>query len=84
MRRSTSSSGPKVNASYKQRLETYEKASAEAEKWMRWYDESLYLFRELQEVLGIVDMKTGELRRKADVTAEVETILTLLEDEIGL
>ena len=50
---------------------------------MRWYDESLYLFRELQEVLGIVDMKTGELRRKADVTAEVETILTLLEDEIG-
>ena len=65
------------------RLEEYEKAYVESEQWMRWYDESLYLFRELQEVLRIVDMKTGKLRRKAEVIAEVETILALLEDEIG-
>jgi hypothetical protein len=67
----------------RQRLEEYEQAHAEAEKWMQWYDDSVYLFRELQEVLRIVDMRRGELRRKADVIAEVETILELLEDEIG-
>jgi hypothetical protein len=65
------------------RLEAYEEAQAEAEKWIQWYDESVYLFRELQEVLRIVDMKRGELRRKADVIAEVETILELVEQEIG-
>lgn len=65
------------------RLEKYEKAHAVAEKWIQWYDESVYLFRELQEVLRIMDMKRGELRRKADVLAEVETILELLEAEIG-
>jgi len=65
------------------RLETYEKAQAEAEKWIQCYDESMYLFRELQEVLRIVDMTRGELRRKADVIAEVKAILELLEEEIG-
>lgn len=64
------------------RLETYEQAQAEAENWIQCYDESVYLFRELQEVLRIVDMKSGELRHKADVIAEVETILALLEHEI--
>ncbi len=32
------------------RLEKYETAKATAEKWIRRYDESMYLFRELQEV----------------------------------
>jgi hypothetical protein len=65
------------------RLKKYETAHGEAEKWMRCYDDGQYLFRELQEVLRIVDLTTGELRRKADVIGEVETILELLEDEIG-
>jgi hypothetical protein len=64
------------------RLEKYETAKAKAEKWMRCYDESVYLFRELQEVLRIVDQKSGELHRKADVVAELEAILELLESEI--
>ncbi len=64
------------------RLEKYETAKATAEKWIRRYDESMYLFRELQEVLRMVDQKNGELRRKADVVAEVESILELLECEI--
>ena len=66
----------------RKRLETYETAQAKAEKWMRYYDESMYLFRELQEVLRMVDQKSGELRRKADVVAELEAILELLDSEI--
>ena len=50
---------------------------------MQWVDDSRYLLRELQEVLRIVDMKTGALRRHADVRAEVETILTLFDEELG-
>jgi hypothetical protein len=65
------------------RLERYEQVHGEAEQWMRWYDESWYLFRELQTVLRMGNMKTGELRRKAEVTAEVKTLLALLEHEIG-
>lgn len=72
----------KSESVFQQRLEQYGKVYAEAEKWMRWYDDSLYLFRELQEVVRIVVGKTGELRRKAEVIAEVETILDVLEDEI--
>jgi hypothetical protein len=65
------------------RLKQDETAHGAAEQWMQWYDDSLYLFRELQEVLRIVDMETGELRRKAEVIADVDTILALLEHEIG-
>jgi hypothetical protein len=65
------------------RLATYDKARAESEKWIRYYDESIYLFRELQESLQIVDLKHGELRRKSDVMAELEAILELLEQEIA-
>jgi hypothetical protein len=65
------------------RLQNYATAKAKAENWIRWYDESLYLFRELQEVLRMVNQKSGELRRKADVMSEVEAILELLEQEIG-
>jgi hypothetical protein len=65
------------------RQATYGTAKAEAEKWIQWYDDSVYLFRELQEVLRMVNLKTGELRRKADVMAELEGILELLEQEIG-
>jgi len=65
-----------------ERLEKHERAKATAEKWMRRYDESVYLFRELQEVLRMVDQKSGELRGKADVIAELEAILELLEHEI--
>ncbi len=65
------------------RLEKYETAKAKAEKWIRWYDESMYLFRQLQEVLQMVHQKSGELRRKADVVAELEAIVELLEEEIG-
>jgi len=65
------------------RLEKYETAKAKAEKWIQWYDESRYLFRELQEVLRMVNLKSGELRRKADVMAELEAILELLDQEIG-
>jgi len=65
------------------RLETYETAQAEAEKWIQCYDESRYLFRELQEVLRIVDMTSGALHRKAEVMGEVGAILELLEDEIA-
>lgn len=64
------------------RMAVYEAAQAETEQWMQWVDESRSLFRELQEVLRIVDMKTGALRRKANVLADVETILTLFEQEI--
>lgn len=64
------------------RLTEYETAHTEAEQWMRWYDESRYLFRELQEVLRIVDMQTGTLRRKSEVIGEVEAILELFEQEI--
>jgi hypothetical protein len=64
-------------------LTAYETAHIEAERWMQWVDDSRYLFRELQEVLRFVDMRTGELRRKADVLAEVETILTLFKQEIA-
>jgi hypothetical protein len=64
-------------------LASYDTAHEEAERWMHWEDDSRYLFRELQEVLRIVDMRTGDLRRKADVLAEVETILTLFEQEIA-
>jgi len=65
------------------RLAAYETAQAEADQWMQWVDESRYLFRELQEVLRVVDLKMGALRRKADVLAEVETILTLFAEELG-
>jgi hypothetical protein len=65
------------------RLETYETAKTKADQWIRCYDESVYLFRELQEVLRMVDLKSGELRRKADVMAELEAILALLEQEIA-
>jgi hypothetical protein len=65
------------------RLKKYETAQAKAEKWIRWYDESMYLFRHLQEVLRMVNQNSGELRRKADVTAELEAILQLLEEDIG-
>jgi hypothetical protein len=65
------------------RLEEYETAKTQSEKWIRWYDESVYLFRELQAVLRMVDLKRGELRRKADVMAEVAAILELFEQEIG-
>ena len=65
------------------RLEKYETAKAKAEQWIRWYDESMYLFRELQEVLRMVNLKSGELRRKADVMAELEAILELFEQEIA-
>jgi hypothetical protein len=65
------------------RRETYETAKAKAEQWIRCYDESVYLFRELQEVLRMVDLKSGELRRKADVLAELEAILELFEQEIA-
>ena len=65
-----------------QRLDTYETAHAEAEKWIRCYDESVYLFRELQEVLQMVNRHTGDLRRKADVVADVEAILELFAQEI--
>jgi hypothetical protein len=65
------------------RLDAYETAKAKADQWIRCYDDSLYLFRELQEVLRMVDLKSGELRRKADVMAELEAILGLLEQEIA-
>jgi hypothetical protein len=64
------------------RLTAYERAQAEAEQWMCWVDESRYLLQELQEVLRIVDLKTGALRQKAAVRAEVETILSLFDEEI--
>jgi hypothetical protein len=64
-------------------LTSYDTAHEEAERWMHWVDDSRYLFRELQEVLRIVDLRTGELRRKAHVLAEVETILSLFEQEIA-
>jgi hypothetical protein len=72
----------KSEAVLSKRLEKYEEAKAEAEKWIRYYDESMYLFRELQEVLRMVDSKKGELRRKADVIGELQAILELLESEI--
>jgi hypothetical protein len=65
------------------RLTSYDAAHEEAERWMQWADDSRYLFRALQEVLRVVDRKTGELRRKATVLAEVETILILFEQEIA-
>ncbi|MBN1495556.1 MAG: hypothetical protein JXA07_02230 [Spirochaetes bacterium] len=65
------------------RLAAYETAHAQAEQWMQWVDDSRYLFRELQEILRIVDVRTGELRRRTDVLAEVETILVLFEQEIA-
>jgi hypothetical protein len=65
------------------RLKAYEMAKAQADPWMRCYDDSVYLFRALQEVLRMVDLKSGELRRKADVRAELEAILELMEHEIA-
>ena len=64
-------------------LTAYETAHTEADHWMQWVDDSRYLFRELQESLRIVEMRTGALRRKAEVLAEVDTILTLFEEEIA-
>ncbi len=65
-----------------QRLAAYDKAQAKTEQWIQWVDDSRYLFRELQEIWQIVDIKTGTLRRKADVRATVETILSLFEQEM--
>jgi hypothetical protein len=60
-----------------------ETANARAEQWVRGSDDSLDLFRELPEVVRMVAMKAGERRQKADVIAELEVILDLLDHEIG-
>jgi hypothetical protein len=65
------------------RLKTYETANAKADQWIRWVDDSVSLFRELQEVLRMVAMTRGELRRKAEVIAELGAILDLLDQEIA-
>lgn len=64
------------------RLNQYEAAERDAEKRINLYDDYIYLFRELQNVLMIMDMNTGELRTKDEVIAEIEVIFCLMEEEI--
>jgi len=62
------------------RLQGYEEAYAEALKWILIYDDFVYLFRQLQEVLQIVDKNSGQLRVKSEVESEIEAILDLMEE----
>lgn len=64
------------------RLNAYETAEHEAEKRINLYDDFVYLFRELQNILMIMDMKTGQLRNKDDVIATIDAIFLLMEDEL--
>ena len=64
------------------RLEKYEAAKIESDKLVNLYDDFVYLFRELQNILMIMDMKTGDLRKKNEVIAEIDAILCLMEEEI--
>ena len=68
---------------FAKRLKKYETVKAKADQWIRWYDDSVYLFRELQEGLRMVDMKSGELRRKGEVMLALEAILELFDQEIA-
>ena len=57
----------------------YVTKSDEATALIDRYDDYFYLYRELQEVLKIIDEQTGDLRSKAFVEGEIEAILDLME-----
>jgi hypothetical protein len=64
----------------KKLLKEYKTATFEVEKMIGLYEDYEYLFRELQNTLLIVNMKSGELRDKKEVISEVETIFSLMEE----
>ncbi len=57
----------------------YVSKSDESSALIDRYDDYLYLFRELQQVLQVVDEEKGELRMKSAVRGEIEAILELME-----
>lgn len=63
-------------------LKEYEESKLLALNSVLLYDNFVYLFKELQKVLEMVDEKTGFLKNKKEVIEQVEAILNLME-EIG-
>lgn len=57
----------------------YQEQRVKVERLIYQADAYRYLFRELQEVLQIVDERTGRLRRKAEVEETIAVILSLIE-----
>jgi hypothetical protein len=69
----------KSEAVLEKRLAACESAEAEAKEAIAVYDQFSYLFRELQQILEIIDIQRGDLRNKTEVNSQIEAILRLME-----
>ena len=69
----------KSEAVLEKRLAAYELAQAKAEAAILLSDNFSYLFRHLQQILEMIDIKSGQLRDKTTVISQIEAILSLME-----
>jgi hypothetical protein len=70
----------KSEAVLEKRLAAYELAQAKAEAAILLSDNFSYLFCHLQQILEMIDIKSGQLRDKATVISQIEAILSLMEE----